>query len=147
MVDLSAAAPQSVERFGGLVNLNVHFHLLVPDGVFAETDAGLVFMLLPAPTGGDLLAILDRVMCRVARRLDREEPDGEASRASCASLPPGEIIEPLDRRSKKTSRLNKRQPLCSCLRCPRCTAQIARLLLFDGHMDATNKHADSRPRP
>jgi hypothetical protein len=23
----------------------------------------------------------------------------------------------------------------------------ARLLLFDGHMDATNKHADSRPRP
>jgi hypothetical protein len=67
-----------VQRFGGLVNLNVHFHLLAPDGVFAETDAGLAFMLLPAPTGGDLLAILDRVMGRVARRLDREEPDDPA---------------------------------------------------------------------
>jgi hypothetical protein len=43
--------------------------------VFAETDAGLAFTLLPAPTGGDLLAILDRVMRRVARRLDCEEPD------------------------------------------------------------------------
>ncbi len=28
-----------------------------------------------------------------------------------------------------------------------CTTPDARLLLFDGHMDATNKHADSRPRP
>jgi hypothetical protein len=46
-----------VQRFGGLVNLNVHFHLLVPDGVFAETGAELAFTLLPAPTGGDLLAI------------------------------------------------------------------------------------------
>jgi len=53
-------------------------HLLAPDGVFAETDARLAFMLLPAPTGGDLLAILDRVMRRVARRLDREEPDDPA---------------------------------------------------------------------
>src|SRR5262249_58550013 len=38
------AAPQTgvitfVQRFGGLVNLNVHFHLLVPDGVFTPTAA------------------------------------------------------------------------------------------------------------
>jgi hypothetical protein len=33
-----------------------------------ETDAGLMFTLLPAPTGRDLLAILDRVIRRVARR-------------------------------------------------------------------------------
>ena len=53
----------------------MHFHLLVPDGVFAQTGTELAFMLLPAPTGGELLAVLDRVMRRVARRLDREEPD------------------------------------------------------------------------
>jgi putative transposase len=66
------AAPQTgaiifVQRFGGLVNLNVHFHLLVPDGVFTPTDDdGLAFALLPAPTGTDLLAILDRVIRRIA---------------------------------------------------------------------------------
>jgi hypothetical protein len=58
----SLAAPRTgaitfVQRFGGLVNLNVHFHLLIPDGVFTETDAGLMFTLLPEPTGRDLLAI------------------------------------------------------------------------------------------
>jgi len=47
-----------VQRFGGLVNLNVHYHLLVPDGVFAEAGDGLAFVLLPVPTGADLLAIL-----------------------------------------------------------------------------------------
>src|SRR4051794_17134227 len=51
------------------------FHLLAPDGVFAETDAGPAFTLLPVPTGGDLLAILEREMRRVARRLAREEPN------------------------------------------------------------------------
>jgi len=39
-----------VQRFGGLVNLNVHFHLVVPDGVFAEDGAGLRFEMLPVPT-------------------------------------------------------------------------------------------------
>ena len=48
-----------MQRFGGLVNLNVDFHLLVPDGVFAEAGDGLTFVRLPAPTGADLLAILD----------------------------------------------------------------------------------------
>jgi hypothetical protein len=48
---------------------------LVPDGVFTETDAGLAFALLPPPTGRDLLAILDRVIRRVAQRLAREQPD------------------------------------------------------------------------
>jgi hypothetical protein len=70
-----------VQRFGGLVNLNVHFHLLVPDGVFTETDAGLAFVLLPPPTGRELLAILDRVIRRVAQRLAREQPD-DAIRSS-----------------------------------------------------------------
>jgi hypothetical protein len=73
-----------VQRFGGLVNLNVHFHLLVPDGVFNETDAGLAFALLPPPTGRDLLAILDRVIRRVAQRLAREQPDD----AMADDLPP-----------------------------------------------------------
>jgi hypothetical protein len=50
----------------------LNFHLLVLDGMFAEADAGLAFMLPPAPTDYDLLAILDRVIRHVARRLARE---------------------------------------------------------------------------
>ena len=77
------AAPQTgaitfVQRFGGLVNLNVHFHLLVPDGVFTPTaDDGLAFARLPAPTGTDLLAILDRVIRCIARRIADETGGGD----------------------------------------------------------------------
>jgi hypothetical protein len=52
----------------------VHVHLVVRDGVFDESDAGLAFTLLPAPTGGELLAILDRVTHRGARRPTHARP-------------------------------------------------------------------------
>jgi len=61
-----------VQRFGGLVNLNVHFHLVIPDGVFVEDGDGLRFVMLPMPTNANVLAILDRIMRRVARRLASE---------------------------------------------------------------------------
>jgi len=64
--------------------LNVHFHLLVPDGVFTQAGDGLSFVRLPAPTGVDLLAILDRVIRRVARRL-ANEAGASASRCTAAS--------------------------------------------------------------
>jgi len=55
-----------VQRFGGLVNLNVHFHLVVPDGVFVEDGDGLRFVMHPVPTNANVLAILDRIMRRIA---------------------------------------------------------------------------------
>lgn len=64
-----------VQRFGGLVHLNVHFHLLVPDGVFVDDDDRLAFALHPVPTSADVLAILDRVVRRIARRLADEVCD------------------------------------------------------------------------
>jgi hypothetical protein len=60
-----------VQRFGGLVNLNVHFHLVVPDGVFIDDADRLAFALHPVPTSTDVLAILDRI----ARRLADEARD------------------------------------------------------------------------
>lgn len=63
-----AGAVTFVQRFGGLVNLNVHFHLVVPDGVFVDGDAGLRFEMA-VPTNTDVLAILDRLLRRIARRL------------------------------------------------------------------------------
>ena len=51
-----------VQRFGGLLNLNVHYHLVVPDAVFVVDDSGVLSLLeLRGPTDDELLAILDRV--------------------------------------------------------------------------------------
>lgn len=66
-----------VQRFGGLVNLNVHFHLVVPDGVFASDGDELRFEMLPVPTNADVLAILDRIMRRIARRLAKGAAGGD----------------------------------------------------------------------
>jgi hypothetical protein len=47
-----AGAITFVQRFGGLLNLNVHYHLIVPDGVFvAHEDTGELSVLrLPGPS-------------------------------------------------------------------------------------------------
>lgn len=45
-----------------MVNLNVHFHLLVPDGVFVDDDDRFAFAPHPVPTSADVLAILDRIV-------------------------------------------------------------------------------------
>ena len=40
-----------IQRFGGGLNLNIHFHTLVLDGVFTEGGGGtLPFRPLPPPT-------------------------------------------------------------------------------------------------
>jgi hypothetical protein len=55
----------SVQRFGGAVNLHVHFHTLVLDGVFVrEADGTLRFHPAAPPTDEDVR----RVVARVRRR-------------------------------------------------------------------------------
>ena len=56
-----------VQRFGGALNLNVHFHCIVPDGVFVREGGTLRFATLRPPTDGEVQAVL----LRIARRLDR----------------------------------------------------------------------------
>ena len=41
------------------MTLNVHFHLIVPDGVFVEDGERVRFEMLPVPTNANVLAILD----------------------------------------------------------------------------------------
>jgi hypothetical protein len=58
----------SVQRFGGALNLHVHFHTLVLDGVFVrEADGTLRFHPATPPTDEDVR----RVVVRVRRRLER----------------------------------------------------------------------------
>ena len=102
-----------VQRFGGLVNLNVHFHLVVPDGVFVDDEAhGLRFELLPVPTNAEVLAILDRLLRRIARRLASSRTPMASTRTrgpTCShrsrptQLPPGARRPRLGRPSAASS--------------------------------------------
>src|SRR5207342_2643033 len=61
---------------GAEIRTGVTCRALPPRGprwaCFAEAGDGLPFVLLPATTGADLLALLDRVIRQVARRLAKK---------------------------------------------------------------------------
>jgi Transposase zinc-binding domain/Putative transposase len=58
----------SVQRFGGGLNLHVHFHTLVLDGVFVrQPDDTLVFHPAAPPTDADVRRVVQRVHRRLAR--------------------------------------------------------------------------------
>lgn len=66
------------QRFGGRLNLNLHHHAILPDGVFVEEGAAVRLEELPAPSPAQLAAILQRIVRRTQQLakarglLDRE---------------------------------------------------------------------------
>ena len=58
-----------MQRFGGALNLNVHFHCVVPDGVFVRDDGGVCFVELAPPSDDEVMAVLRRVVARLERLL------------------------------------------------------------------------------
>ncbi len=72
VADGRGGAVAVLQRFGGALNLNVHIHALVLDGVFAKDRAGkLAFHLAPSLTALDVAEVLATVEPRIARLLDR----------------------------------------------------------------------------
>jgi hypothetical protein len=80
-----------IQRFGGALNLNVHLHALVLDGVFARDDTGaLRFHPTPDLTTLDVeevLATVEPVIARRLRRLGRGPDDDEAADAWAEEAP------------------------------------------------------------
>ena len=70
-----------VQRFGGALNLNVHFHTLVLDGTYRseENDPTLRFNPAPPPESEELERVLKRVVRGIFRVIERrglgDEPD------------------------------------------------------------------------
>ncbi len=92
VADGRGGAVAVLQRFGGALNLNVHIHALVLDGVFAKDESGtLVFYPTPHLTALDVAEVLATVEPRIARLLNRRglgerddsagEADGSTSEA------------------------------------------------------------------
>jgi hypothetical protein len=69
-----SGAVAMIQRFGAALNVNVHTHALVLDGVFAEDASGtLVFHPAPPPEGEALDALLATMARRIERLLRRRD--------------------------------------------------------------------------
>jgi len=63
-----------IQRFGGALNANVHFHMLFLDGVYSDSAHGsrARFRWVRAPTSEDLAQLTHTIAHRVARYLERQ---------------------------------------------------------------------------
>ena len=64
-----------IQRFGSSLNLNVHLHLLVLDGVFAPAQGRQRFHTVAAPDTQTLQVLLARIMARTLNCLARRAVD------------------------------------------------------------------------
>jgi len=79
---LHTGAVTFCQRFGGALNLNPHYHVVCPDGVFVrdpDRPEALRFVGHLAPRNADLLAILDRIIRRIAKRLAAPANDDDSA--------------------------------------------------------------------
>ncbi len=69
-----------IQRFGSALNLNVHFHSLVLDGVYSRDDGTPThFLPLPPPSADEVARVLAGTARRIARLLaSRAEGDDDA---------------------------------------------------------------------
>jgi hypothetical protein len=59
-----------IQRFGGALNLNVHFHMLLLDGVYVDSPAGPRFRWVKAPSSAELRQLSHTIAHRVGRFLE-----------------------------------------------------------------------------
>jgi ribosomal protein S27E len=61
-----------IQRFGSALNLNIHFHMLLLDGVYRVDGTGApVFRQSAAPSAPDLQALLERIALRIGQTLEK----------------------------------------------------------------------------
>lgn len=80
VADGQTGAVTSIQRAGSFANANVHFHTLVPEGVWYErADGTVAFHALPPPTDEDVVALTTRIVRRVARLLRTRDAAADAT--------------------------------------------------------------------
>jgi len=90
LADATGGGIALIQRFGGSINVIVHVHALVLDGLFARESTGrLVFHAAPPPSATDVAEILATIVAGAQRLVSREglEDEGTADPvADAASL-------------------------------------------------------------
>jgi hypothetical protein len=82
-----------VQRFGGALNLNIHFHSLLLDGVYARDAFGsLRFHPLPPPTDVEVERVTRQLAKKLVRLLERSGLDSDADPADADPLPADEPL-------------------------------------------------------
>jgi hypothetical protein len=62
-----------IQCFGGSLNLNIHFHMLFLDGIYADNKHGSSrFRWVKAPTSAELTQLTHTIAHRVGRYLERQ---------------------------------------------------------------------------
>ena len=143
-----------IQRFGGALNLNVHFHTLAVDGVFVrERDGSLRFAAAKAPTDLEVEALLGVVRKRVLRLLVRrgllcdeagaslDEPEAPPLHALYAASVRQRVA--MGRRAGATVLRFGGEPTTKAA--PPKRRRQARLGGFDLHAN-TSVHAENRPK-
>ena len=62
-----------IQRFGSALNLNVHLHMLILDGVYTLEQNGPRFHPVGAPDAQTLERLLNCLIRRIVRRLSRDD--------------------------------------------------------------------------
>jgi hypothetical protein len=79
------------QRFGSRLDVNIHHHAVLPDGVFVEDAHGVGFVRLDPPQGEELLALLARIVKRTLKMAQRrgllEEESTWTRWRACRSSP------------------------------------------------------------
>ena len=130
-----------VQRFGGYLNLNVHVHATVPDGVFVERDDGPPrFVELAPPTDGDIETLTRQIVVAVGKRLARRDQDADTEDVPDA-LAHAQAASVQSVRSPTRDRGRQRDHDT-----PRPTARPTRCALLDGFSLHANvrTHANDR---
>ncbi|MBI4404035.1 MAG: transposase zinc-binding domain-containing protein, partial [Deltaproteobacteria bacterium] len=106
-----------IQRFGGAINLNVHFHSLFLDGAYYEDEGKWKFHSVRAPRDLEIATLARRINCRVTRYLKRqglldsddieacERQDGVLSEIGAASIQ--NLIAVGERKGKKVRRIGR----------------------------------------
>ena len=76
-----------IQRFGDALNLNLHFHMLALDGVYAVDEKGYIcFRLVPPPSDAEVARVTERIHRRIARLLERRGLGPQADRDESDTL-------------------------------------------------------------
>ena len=87
------AAITFVQRFGSSLNLNVHLHVVVVDGVFSRDGDELAFTAASPPTCAEMMSVLRKVRSRVDKLATRNANELQPPLGACVrvALSPGDI--------------------------------------------------------